>query len=49
MQITHTQKEYQDFFFHSDVLLLADVFENFPNMCLGIYELTLLVFLLHLD
>ena len=31
----------------SHTLLLADVFENFLNMCLKIYELDLLVFLLH--
>ena len=28
-------------YFHSDMLLLADVFENFQNMCLEIYELDL--------
>ena len=31
MQITHTQK--------SDAFLLANVFENFENMCLEMYEL----------
>ena len=31
--------EYQDLFDQSNTVLLADVFETFPNMCLGIYEL----------
>ena len=31
--------EYHDFYVQSDTLLLADVFENFRNMCLEIYEL----------
>ena len=31
--------EYHDLFVQSDTLLLADVFENFRNMCLEIYEL----------
>ena len=31
--------EYHDLYFQSDILLLADVFENFRNMCLEIYEL----------
>ena len=46
----HTQKvwevfkiknrgEYHDLYAQSDTLLLADVFENFRNMCLEIYEL----------
>ena len=46
MQITHTKNfeiknlgENHDFFVQSDSLLLADVFENFRNMCLKIYEL----------
>ena len=51
MQITHTQKtvrtyfkmknlrEYHDLYVQSDTLLLADVFENFINMCFKIYEL----------
>ena len=50
MQITHTQKEfvkilnknlveYYNFYVQSDTLLLADVFKNFRNMCLKIYEL----------
>ena len=40
--------EYHDLYVQSNTLLLADVFENFQNMCLEMYELeTLLVFLLH--
>ena len=46
----HTQKvwkvseiknrgEYYDLYVQSDTLLLADVFENFRNMCLEIYGL----------
>ena len=31
--------EYHDLFFQSNTLLLADVFENFRNMCLEIYKL----------
>ena len=31
--------EYQDLYVQSDTLLLANVFENFRNMCLEIYEL----------
>ena len=31
--------EYHDLHAQSDTLLLADVFENFRNMCLEIYEL----------
>ena len=31
--------EYHDFYVQSDTLLLADVFENFRNMCIEIYEL----------
>ena len=31
--------EYHDLDVQSDTLLLADVFENFRNMCLEIYEL----------
>ena len=31
--------EYYDLYVQSDTLLLSDVFENFRNMCLKIYEL----------
>ena len=31
--------EYHDLFIQSDTLLLADVFENFRNMCIKVYEL----------
>ena len=31
--------EHHDFYVQSDILLLADVFEKFRNMCLKIYEL----------
>ena len=31
--------KYHDFHVQSDTLLLADVFENFRNMCLKLYEL----------
>ena len=31
--------EYRDLYVQSDTLLLADVFENFRNMCLKIHEL----------
>ena len=31
--------EYYDLYVQSNILLLADVFENFPNMRLEIYEL----------
>ena len=50
MQIMRTQKgfgrsemknmgEYHDLYAQSDILLLGDVFENFKNMCIKIYEL----------
>ena len=31
--------EYHDFHVQSEALLLADVFENFRNMCINIYKL----------
>ena len=31
--------EYHDLYVQSDTLLLADVFENFSNMCIKVYEL----------
>ena len=31
--------DYHDLYVQSDILLLADVLENFKNMCIGIYEL----------
>ena len=49
MQITQTQKrvlgEYHDLHAKSNTILLADVFENFRNMCLEIYELSPVKFL----
>ena len=47
---THVQKmfeelkvknlgDYHDLYVQSDTLLLADVFENFRNKCINIYEL----------
>ena len=32
-------EEYHDLYVQSDTLLLADVFENFRNICLKIYKL----------
>ena len=37
--------EYRDLYIQSNPLLLADVFENFWNMCLEIYELSPACFL----
>ena len=37
--------DYHDFYVQSDTLLLADVFENFRNMCIKVYELDLSHFL----
>ena len=31
--------EYHDLYLQSDILMLADVFENFRNMCPEMYEL----------
>ena len=31
--------KYHDLYFQGDTVLLADVFKNFRNMCLKIYEL----------
>ena len=32
-------RDYHDLYLESDTTLLVDVFENFRDMCLGIYEL----------
>ena len=37
--------EYHDLYVQSNTLLLADLFENFRNMCLKRYELDLACFL----
>ena len=39
------QGDYHDLYVQSDTLLLADVFENFRNKCIEIYELDLAHFL----
>ena len=31
--------KYHDLYVQSDILLLSDIFENFRNLCLNIYEL----------
>ena len=36
---TKSLGEYHDLYFQGDTVLLADVFKNFRNMCLKIYEL----------
>ena len=38
-----------DLYVRSDTVVLADIFENFWNMCLGIYGLDPDRFLLHQD
>ena len=40
-------KKHYDLYVQSDTLLLADVFENFRNMCLEIYELDPAKFLIN--
>ena len=47
---TRNHGDYHDLYVQSDTLLLADVFENFRNMCLDIYMgLILYILCLHLD
>ena len=35
--------DYHDFYVQSDTLLLADVFENFRNICIKVYKLDKLI------
>ena len=58
MQITYMEKsvykvfeiyslgKYHDFYLKNDTLLLVDLFENFRNICIKIYELDPAKFLL---
>ena len=41
--------DYHDLYVQSDTLLLADVFDNFRNMCIKVYDLDPAHFYLHLD
>ena len=41
--------DYHDLYVQSDTLLLADIFENFRNKCIELYELDLLIFYQHQD
>ena len=43
--ITKNLGGYHDLYVQSDILLLADVFENFRNMCIEVYELDSAYFL----
>ena len=47
MKIIHTLKksDYHDLYVQSDTLLLVDIFENFRNKCVEIYELDPVYFL----
>ena len=42
-------RQYYDLYVQSDTLLLAEVFENFRDKCIKIYELDHVHFYLHLD
>ena len=41
--------QYHDLYVQCDILLLADLFENFRNKCMEIYELDPAHFFLHQD
>ena len=40
---------YHDLYVQSDTLLLGDVFENFKNKCIAMYEVDPLIFCVHQD